>query len=544
MAVRQYIGARYVIKIYENSQNPASAEWEANVNYEPIVMVTFNNGSYLSKKDVPATVGNPADNPAYWVQTGFYNGQIAYLQTQIDGLKAFNTPQMFGAKGDGLTDDTQALQDAIDASVDNTLVIPFGVYRITAPLIVDHAINIIGTSAPARTYRTENGWLTPTSTIIADNIIDCIIGIESDYVTIKNLALNCNNKSASGVSTYGTQYHTRVILENVHVEAATDNGFQLYLYLSTAKVCTAHNCANFGFRVGGSGGMTSLTFESCFADGCATGFRFNHVEYSTLISCAVDHSTNAYRFINDCRNIEMLDCGCEVVDNPVTLDYTTNMTIRNLMIDDVQLVNGTNTNNALIYAETFTDNLIISGLRVMQVSDDLGTFEGYKLYVANQCGKIVILDDSVKYADIYISETNKPDKCCVSFPNELSIIRNSIILDTSTVDNCSCKKVHDGAFLMKVDTVDPNGPRSLFPVATVTLDAGTYIIKGFEQHPSNTRCVLSVATSDYGTGVIARDNGSFEGFTLSATTTIYIAVQINSTAAYEGIATPELFKVV
>ena len=82
----QYIGARYVTKIYENSTDPSSAEWEQNVDYEPLTMVTYNRGSYLSKKYVPATIGNPADNPAYWVKTGDYNGQIADLQRQINNL--------------------------------------------------------------------------------------------------------------------------------------------------------------------------------------------------------------------------------------------------------------------------------------------------------------------------------------------------------------------------------------------------------------------------------------------------------------------------
>lgn len=96
MSVRQYIGARYVTKIYENTLDPSSAEWQASVNYEPLTMVTYNNGSYLSKKQVPASVGNPADNPTYWVQTGFYNGQIAQLQNDLNNLQniveAINSP--------------------------------------------------------------------------------------------------------------------------------------------------------------------------------------------------------------------------------------------------------------------------------------------------------------------------------------------------------------------------------------------------------------------------------------------------------------------
>lgn len=89
----QYIGARYVVKIYENSTDPSSAEWEPHVNYEPLVMVTLNNGSYLSKKDVPASVGNPADNPNYWAQTGFYNGQISALEHQIEVLNTALTTE-------------------------------------------------------------------------------------------------------------------------------------------------------------------------------------------------------------------------------------------------------------------------------------------------------------------------------------------------------------------------------------------------------------------------------------------------------------------
>ena len=88
MATRQYIGARYVIKIYKNSQSPNSAEWEANTSYEPLTMVTYQNSSYLSRKAVPVTVGNPASNGDYWAITGAYNGQIASLQSQINNIES------------------------------------------------------------------------------------------------------------------------------------------------------------------------------------------------------------------------------------------------------------------------------------------------------------------------------------------------------------------------------------------------------------------------------------------------------------------------
>ena len=100
MAVRQYIGARYVTKIYENSLDPSSAEWEAGASYEPLTLVTYLNSSYLSKREVPSNVGDPASNPTYWVLTGAYNGQILNLQNQIDTINNVTIPAIQAAIDD------------------------------------------------------------------------------------------------------------------------------------------------------------------------------------------------------------------------------------------------------------------------------------------------------------------------------------------------------------------------------------------------------------------------------------------------------------
>ena len=68
MATRQYIGARYVPKFFENPDG--SNNWLNGVAYEPLTIVTYANTSYTSKIPVPATIGSPNDNPTYWVSTG------------------------------------------------------------------------------------------------------------------------------------------------------------------------------------------------------------------------------------------------------------------------------------------------------------------------------------------------------------------------------------------------------------------------------------------------------------------------------------------
>lgn len=86
--MKQYVGARYVPKLYTNSLDPSSCEWESGVAYEPLTIVTYNYSSYISRVPVAGTVGNPPANPDYWAETGSYNGQIANLQNQIDALSA------------------------------------------------------------------------------------------------------------------------------------------------------------------------------------------------------------------------------------------------------------------------------------------------------------------------------------------------------------------------------------------------------------------------------------------------------------------------
>ena len=102
-----YIGARYTIKVYQNSLDPSSAEWEPGFAYEPLVLVTHNNSSYLSKVDVPASVGSPDANPTYWVITGAYNGQILQLQNDVSALQTQNGT-------DPLTTTAQTLSGAIN----------------------------------------------------------------------------------------------------------------------------------------------------------------------------------------------------------------------------------------------------------------------------------------------------------------------------------------------------------------------------------------------------------------------------------------------
>lgn len=58
---------------------------------------------------------------------------------KLKTIKDYITPQMFGALGDGIADDTQAIQAAIDSQDISTIYFPKGVYMVSAPIIVTHS---------------------------------------------------------------------------------------------------------------------------------------------------------------------------------------------------------------------------------------------------------------------------------------------------------------------------------------------------------------------------------------------------------------------
>ena len=90
--VRQYVGARYVPKFAD------PIAWASGTSYEAMTIVTYNNSSYTSKMPVPATVGNPADNPDYWALTGNYNAQVEQYRQETETVSNNLTTEITNLK--------------------------------------------------------------------------------------------------------------------------------------------------------------------------------------------------------------------------------------------------------------------------------------------------------------------------------------------------------------------------------------------------------------------------------------------------------------
>jgi len=87
---------------------------------------------------------------------GFCAGQAAAAVGQIAATQPADIPELnvrsFGATGDGRTDDTQAIQQAVDAGC-GMLILPGGSYRLTRPIVLDLSHGFRGIRGHAGTAR-------------------------------------------------------------------------------------------------------------------------------------------------------------------------------------------------------------------------------------------------------------------------------------------------------------------------------------------------------------------------------------------------------
>lgn len=116
--VRQYVGARYVPKIAD------PVEWQENTAYEALVIVTYNNSSYTSRKPVPVSVGIPPENKEYWALTGNYNAQIEeYRQLTEQAVQTANeaktTADQASEKVETVSTEVEGFDERITGNTDD-----------------------------------------------------------------------------------------------------------------------------------------------------------------------------------------------------------------------------------------------------------------------------------------------------------------------------------------------------------------------------------------------------------------------------------------
>jgi hypothetical protein len=260
----------------------------------------------------------------------------------VDGtLTSYINVMEKGAKGDGTTDDTTAIQNAINAAGSNGVVFfPSGNYIISSALIVDNfQVSLMGLGEQFTTQITIASSADPTYALIVGNTQS--VG----YNTIQGLTFKGRNNTTStggGIhfrSTISSIKQCRVIqfggtgihIESFNASVISDVYFEdVYLTQNGKNTTTpgdnliiestvsdseyhrvisagnsAKNTTRYGFNNNGGG---TQKFTDCHAYFCSShGFYQNGGGETTIIGGEWETNAGSNIYFNNCNNIIVSD---------------------------------------------------------------------------------------------------------------------------------------------------------------------------------------------------------------------------------------------
>lgn len=277
---------------------------------------------------------------------GLAAGQVSYNQGGLGAvnrtvkakLQEFVSVKDFGAVGDGVTDDTAAIQAAIDAVVTaggGKVFVPRGKYLVSST--IDLAAWY---GSPAIIFEGEGYGPWNKDGVVATSEHTSLFVVATDGFNVFNIAStsqtvvqNISIRDTSGSRTSGAAIYlerngagitgddgnvTGVLIKQVGIKGFQDGIRAIRLQTSTIDQVFIEDCTRDGIRLEttAAGGGTSVTLSNCFVKECGQdNYSMYGMAYSAFVNCASDASTrHTYYLDGTTRNntsISFTGCGAE-----------------------------------------------------------------------------------------------------------------------------------------------------------------------------------------------------------------------------------------
>jgi hypothetical protein len=222
-----------------------------------------------------------------------------------NGFSAWFNVKAYGAKGDGVTNDTAALQRAVDAipATGGVLYLPAGTYLISSALNLKSFMLIQGdgmkTTQISQSSTSAHGL--------------SLIGDGPRHVTIQDIMID-GPGSGTGegihIETTTSTASASVDISRVFIQQFGGDGVSSdTLITSVWQDVRVNSCGGYGFHLFSG---TSMTLLSCYANGCTTGgYYFDAASYSSCIACACDSAGGYAYTVHSGNSISFYNCGAE-----------------------------------------------------------------------------------------------------------------------------------------------------------------------------------------------------------------------------------------
>lgn len=198
---------------------------------------------------------------------------------------AFANVLDYGAVGDGVADDTAAIQAAVTAS--NKIYFPSGTYLITRAIEVPNNRVLQGESRQSTLIKRLD---TTQQTIGGVAVGVPILYLAGTWVDVENMTLTgvVTDTTAVRFSAAGANSHinfTHLEINFCYHSFVEDQGF----FMTSFNNINAAQVEN-AFTLTSNNGKTSLTFNNCYASSCGQAYDFVNTVYSVLNACGSDYA--------------------------------------------------------------------------------------------------------------------------------------------------------------------------------------------------------------------------------------------------------------
>lgn len=263
---------------------------------------------------------------------------------KLKTLKDYVTPQMFGAKADGTTDDLIAVQNAVNSG--KSVYFPNGTYRLTDSIIVNNGCD----------------WILDSKAILLlDSVssIDCFIQVTNQYQAhdynsrISGGTINGNYKCNVALGLHGYRH---LKIDHVSIEN-----------FNTVGIDTAYNRTTYGSDCG-EGVFDSLLISNSEYVANSVGIYDSHDNmYNNIVvqDVCTGFSCGSSSFSN-CHYWASIE---DVFDNSLAFEVRGDSLIENAIIDTCKsgFLFGANANVLLTNIEFMHNNIVISQTHANEV---------------------------------------------------------------------------------------------------------------------------------------------------------------------------------
>lgn len=333
----------------------------------------------------------------------------------------------FGAVGDGVADDTAAIQAAMDAA--QNIYFPTGTYNITSPLYLDTRKHLYGnvngqpvisksTATTGSGSATDVLGGTESFAVKAILILKFTDGNDIEYSKVENLTFkdpsNQNDFGIYSPFSHGCHY------ENVVIDGPRI-GFYTRLSWLTTMINVIANCRVTGSGVAwdsgaaagipswpissstpsvafwwddrGSGGSTgtSLKMVGCWAHSCHYGYFWRNLTYSACYTNACDLPRRRAYFLSGSA-MSLFGCGCEdIAGGEAIYCFSGDNSIHGFVCDDITGASGTGAVVVDAAKVTMTNVQIedfasTTGANSLQIKNTSSVFIANSSFPANDAG--------------------------------------------------------------------------------------------------------------------------------------------------------------